>query len=130
MPRQVWTESLVMERIRDLRERQEPLAHGHVAAAHPRLLYAAERYFGSWGVCDIGNRRHTGWQPSMPLSSGSANPSPSRIAWLASSPAIPRRLLFGWNELRVISVAHSFATTALEANSEPTSKTVNTITIL
>jgi hypothetical protein len=49
MPRKMWTQSLVLENINELIGRAESLAHGQVAVAHPRLLYAAERYFGSWG---------------------------------------------------------------------------------
>lgn len=48
MPRKTWTQSLVLEDVRRLVELGEPPRHSEIVAAHPRLLYAAERYFGSW----------------------------------------------------------------------------------
>jgi hypothetical protein len=50
MPRQVWSSPLVLETIRELQTQGEPLAYSQIAAARPRLVYAAVRYFGSWGA--------------------------------------------------------------------------------
>ncbi|MDO8588509.1 MAG: hypothetical protein Q7T82_15895 [Armatimonadota bacterium] len=50
MSKQVWTQTLIIDIIRELSERRKSLSHGSMADTNPRLVYAAGRYFGSWGA--------------------------------------------------------------------------------
>jgi hypothetical protein len=48
MPRLKWSQELILERIRELRERGSDLTPSEVGARHGALVSAAERYFGNW----------------------------------------------------------------------------------
>ena len=50
MAAQVWTPELILDGIQRLARKGGPLSHGSVVGANPRLLYAAERLFGSWSA--------------------------------------------------------------------------------
>jgi len=48
MPQRKWSEELILERIRELREAGSDLTPSQVSVEHGPLVSAAERYFGNW----------------------------------------------------------------------------------